>query len=1387
MRKNVNRTVNNLSTKKNDAKHSKINRKELLIQNTKFILAIIAIIIAIIALVFGKSKMIITQNKGNVPLTFNILNYQIITEGEQGEEPAIDYACTLAQAIQKAPTGSTIKVLADTTESTVANIPADKTITLNMNGKTIELTNSLSNYGTLTLTGEGEITSEEADTIVNYGTYAQQDAVKVSNTGTVLSRYSALVNSGEMTITGGEVEATNYAIKQLEEATLVVTRNTANNDEDVVGPNITSNKSVAIYAEKGTVTIGTNETPTTVINEENPVIKGKTYGIEAKSVVTLNYYDGIIIGQNGKGSAVEYPGTINKIPGKQIEKSITIERIDNEDVEIETTKLITAEYVEYDKTTGNVVAYYETLNKALNSADNENTVKPLENIDSEGAVTVRSDKNVILDMDGKNITLTGTLTNQGTLAIVGTGTLTGNANTLISNEGTLSIGIQNNPNGVSTVNPQIIGTQTTIENKSGATLNIYEGSLKVVDGTGNKVIDGTVSQVPQGYTLKETTETVEQTTYKVLTLVQSYTVSFNKNANDATGTMANQTIEVNQAANLTTNAYTRTGYIFTGWNTAANGTGTGYINGQEVTNLSNVGGVTVVLYAQWVEYSASNLLQVNPSGSTAAAKSPYVNYVDANGTTRLCRVLYNDTTHGLQIITNGSVETVTLGEEDPNYTTGTDIENAQNSYNNLVVDLNNKAESYNNNTYSSDARCIGSTATVTNGMMANKDEEELLTNPNNYSYLDTYVTQGFKGTDTHYGADSTQMYSLGIGNIGDIYWLASRDVYSISDVSYFGGRTVDSYGAGDVSSSNLWYVEYDGYTKSYLYGRSNGFRPVFLLKSNVIIIGGSGTETDPYTLGTVDMLELDNQSATTPGTEVVYYTQNTATYYSDQAKTTTISSITIPTKTDYIFGGYYTQPNGQGTQYITAAGQFTGNPYTLGGYTKLYAYWGDTEMVFDDPFLYEDTKARYHATHTIPQGFTAIESGWIWMKENTENITDDNAKITLINSGNYKKLDNPASSESWLSVTPVNDQTIWMMVYLTVEKDGVQTTVYSTAKSAKVSELQNKTLTYNANGHGTAPANVTQTYADATNAAAAITAEGYLFTGWNTAADGSGTSYAAGEQIKAANTLPSEMTLYAQWIKVTPVSEITSSQYGQYVNLGTNILDLNNVTLSDDTHPQADWRVFRKDANGVWLILSDYMPNTSFDVSTVGLQVSSDATYGVNSNANRKILINGLKGISLGKSNWNGLIAGSDLYDSNNNLINSNIKVQGAIDLDTWVASWNEKYTPTLYTATTASEMYDGLNGYYVGDKENPGTVQYKISSSSKTLFFPHTSIVSNCTGYWLASPSAYHDQRVMNVYYSGYVFNGDYGYTTYGVRPAVYLPNEIKLDMSNSVWTIAE
>ena len=79
-----------------------------------------------------------------------------------------------------------------------------------------------------------------------------------------------------------------------------------------------------------------------------------------------------------------------------------------------------------------------------------------------------------------------------------------------------------------------------------------------------------------------------------------YTVHFDKNNDNATGTMDNTTFRYDDKQNLTAVSFSyNSPYMFAGWNTKADGTGTHYANGEEVVNLTNKKGETVTLYAQW--------------------------------------------------------------------------------------------------------------------------------------------------------------------------------------------------------------------------------------------------------------------------------------------------------------------------------------------------------------------------------------------------------------------------------------------------------------------------------------------------------------------------------------------------------------------------------------------------------------------------------------------------------------------------------------------------------------------------------------------------------------------------------------------------------------------
>ena len=104
-----------------------------------------------------------------------------------------------------------------------------------------------------------------------------------------------------------------------------------------------------------------------------------------------------------------------------------------------------------------------------------------------------------------------------------------------------------------------------------------------------------------------TTVPAENKTYYAQWTENSYTIVFNKNNPNATGTMANMSMTYGTAKVLTSNAFavTTTGItskqIFNGWNTKVDGSGTSYANEASVNNLTTTAGGIVTLYAQWVD------------------------------------------------------------------------------------------------------------------------------------------------------------------------------------------------------------------------------------------------------------------------------------------------------------------------------------------------------------------------------------------------------------------------------------------------------------------------------------------------------------------------------------------------------------------------------------------------------------------------------------------------------------------------------------------------------------------------------------------------------------------------------------------------------------------
>lgn len=78
-----------------------------------------------------------------------------------------------------------------------------------------------------------------------------------------------------------------------------------------------------------------------------------------------------------------------------------------------------------------------------------------------------------------------------------------------------------------------------------------------------------------------------------------YRVVFKANADDATGGMESQDMVYGEPQDLFANGFSREGYDFAGWTTTPEWTGTLYVDGGRVQDLSAEDGATVTLYAQW--------------------------------------------------------------------------------------------------------------------------------------------------------------------------------------------------------------------------------------------------------------------------------------------------------------------------------------------------------------------------------------------------------------------------------------------------------------------------------------------------------------------------------------------------------------------------------------------------------------------------------------------------------------------------------------------------------------------------------------------------------------------------------------------------------------------
>ncbi len=268
---------------------------------------------------------------------------------------------------------------------------------------------------------------------------------------------------------------------------------------------------------------------------------------------------------------------------------------------------------------------------------------------------------------------------------------------------------------------------------------------------------------------------------------------------------------------------------------------------------------------------------------------------------------------------------------------------------------------------------------------------------------------------------------------------------------------------------------------------------------------GDGTHASA-TSNTVTVTVVRPLSVTYDGNGQTYGAAPVDSGAYDNGNSVTVLGQNFLQRSGYSFGGWNTAADGSGTTYAAAA------TFAITASTTLYARWLNTtyHVTYD---------ANSATTGTAPAAQTKNDGTPLTLATNTGGLARTGYAFAGWNTAADGSGTNYAAGATYTDNAALALYARWTINTYSVTYDG------NGATSGTAPLAQDKT-------HGT-PLTL------ATNAGNLARA-GYAFAGWNTAADGSGTDYAAG----GAYAADAAGTLYAKWLAAAPAPIPTLSQWG---------------------------------------------------------------------------------------------------------------------------------------------------------------------------------------------------------------------------------------------------
>lgn len=461
----------------------------------------------------------------------------------------------------------------------------------------------------------------------------------------------------------------------------------------------------------------------------------------------------------------------------------------------------------------------------------------------------------------------------------------------------------------------------------------------------------------------------------------TFTISYN--ANSGSGSMSSSSLTYDSAGTLSSNGFTKLGYTFIGWATSAGGA-VAYapnalsLSDSQVNSLyeaSPIGGKT--LYAKWskdtytISYDGLEdaTITANPTSYQVDTASFTLNNPTKKGYTFKGwsgTDLTGDTNKSVTITVGSVGDREYLANWTPNkYTISLENYSATTAGTEQIYELFDDG-------YYLDSACISKKmATNANG----------ITIPEKTGYTFGGYWTGALGTSVKYIDENGKITSTALSNTnhfyttGTLYAKWTPKTYTIhKEVQTYGTITTSPTTGTFASALTIsWSSEgADGYNYSltsvdvYTAASEGGAHVVGTITS-----GSSTTYTMTGTYYTdiyirlvysrtskILTITLDRQSGS-GGTGTIYEKYNVG-YYSDSGAISSISSIEIPTRSGYVFGGYYTSTGGGGTNIIDSSGSIIGANTQFTTSDTIYALW-KREVYFYDVNNWWTTGVQAHA------------------------------------------------------------------------------------------------------------------------------------------------------------------------------------------------------------------------------------------------------------------------------------------------------------------------------------------------------------------------------------------------------------------------------------------